>query len=108
MAVGICLEAAKELEQAGIECEVINLRSIRPIDDETIIKSVMKTNHLVTVENGWPQFGVGAEICARIIESRLNVTCTIHVYLCTLSPENNLCIISKQGRRNCFFYQVTV
>jgi len=67
--VGICLEAAKELEQLGIECEVINLRSIRPIDEETIIKSVMKTNHLVTVENGWPQFGVGAEICARIVES---------------------------------------
>jgi pyruvate dehydrogenase E1 component beta subunit len=68
-AVGICLEAAKELEQIGVECEVINLRSLRPLDDEAIIKSVMKTNHLITVENGWPQFGVGAEICARVIES---------------------------------------
>jgi len=67
--VGLCLDAAKELEQSGVECEVINLRSIRPMDDETIIKSVMKTNHLVTVEGGWPQFGVGAEICARVIES---------------------------------------
>merc|ERR1711976_910112 len=67
--VGLCLEAAKELEGMGVECEVINLRSIRPMDDETIIKSVMKTNHLITVEGGWPQFGVGAEICARIIES---------------------------------------
>jgi pyruvate dehydrogenase E1 component beta subunit len=67
--VGLCLEAAKELEQVGIECEVINLRSIRPLDEEAIINSVKKTNHLVTVENGWPQFGVGAEICARIIES---------------------------------------
>jgi len=69
-AVGICLEAAKELEHAGIEAEVINLRSLRPMDEEMIIKSVMKTNHLVTVENGWPRFGVGAEICARVIESK--------------------------------------
>lgn len=67
--VGVCLEAAKELEQIGVQCEVINLRTIRPMDDETIIKSVMKTNHLVTVEGGWPQFGVGAEISARLIES---------------------------------------
>jgi len=71
--VGLCLEAAKELEQIGIQCEVINLRSIRPLDDETIIKSIKKTNHLVTVEGGWPQFGVGAEICARIIESKYSL-----------------------------------
>lgn len=68
-AVGTCLEAAQELAQNNIECEVINLRSLRPLDAETIIKSVMKTNNLVTVEQGWPQCGVGAEICARIIES---------------------------------------
>ena len=68
--VGLCLEAAKELETLGIQCEVINLRSIRPLDAEAIIKSVMKTNHLITVEGGWPQFGVGAEVCARIIESK--------------------------------------
>jgi len=67
--VGFCLEAAKELATIGIEAEVINLRTIRPMDVETIIKSVMKTNHLVTVEGGWPQFGVGAEVCAKIIES---------------------------------------
>ena len=48
------LEAAKLLGEEGIECEVINLRSIRPIDRETLIKSVMKTNRLVTVENGFP------------------------------------------------------
>lgn len=48
--------------------QVINLRTIRPLDVETIEASVMKTNHLVTVEGGWPQFGVGAEICARIME----------------------------------------
>lgn len=67
--VGVSLEAAQTLAGAGIEAEVINLRSIRPLDGETIIKSVMKTNHLITVEGGWPQFGVGSEICARVIES---------------------------------------
>ncbi|UYV78876.1 PDHB [Cordylochernes scorpioides] len=67
-AVGTCLEAAKELASQGIECEVINLRSLRPLDEATINQSVMKTNHLITVENGWPQSGVGAEICARIME----------------------------------------
>jgi len=67
--VGTCLDAAKELAAQGVECEVINLRSLRPLDEETIIRSVMKTNHLVTVEGGWPQSGIGAEICARIIES---------------------------------------
>nr|KAF6420967.1 pyruvate dehydrogenase E1 subunit beta [Molossus molossus] len=66
--VGHCLEAATVLSKEGIECEVINLRTIRPMDVETIEASVMKTNHLVTVEGGWPQFGVGAEICARIME----------------------------------------
>ena len=50
--------------------QVINLRTIRPMDEETIINSVMKTNHLVTVEGGWPQFGVGAEIAAKIMESK--------------------------------------
>lgn len=68
-AVGTCLEAAQELASAGIEVEVINLRTLRPLDEETIIRSVMKTNHLVTVEGGWPSSGIGAEICARIIES---------------------------------------
>jgi len=67
--VGFCLDAAKELEKIGIEAEVINLRTLRPLDEDTIINSVMKTNHLVTVEGGWPQSGVGAEICARIVES---------------------------------------
>ncbi|XP_054834342.1 pyruvate dehydrogenase E1 component subunit beta, mitochondrial [Eublepharis macularius] len=66
--VSHCMEAAAVLAKDGVECEVINLRTIRPVDIETIEASVMKTNHLVTVEGGWPQFGVGAEICARIME----------------------------------------
>ncbi|TRZ01600.1 hypothetical protein DNTS_022959 [Danionella cerebrum] len=66
--VGLCLDAAAVLAKEGIECEVINMRTIRPLDSDTIEASVMKTNHLVTVEGGWPQFGVGAEILARIME----------------------------------------
>ncbi|XP_069101083.1 pyruvate dehydrogenase E1 component subunit beta, mitochondrial-like [Argopecten irradians] len=67
--VGLCLDAAKELEGQGVECEVINLRTLRPMDTQAIIKSVMKTNHCVTVEGGWPQCGIGSEICATIVES---------------------------------------
>ncbi|KAK6177272.1 hypothetical protein SNE40_015401 [Patella caerulea] len=67
--VGICLEAAEELAGKGVECEVVNLRSLRPLDEETIINSVMKTNHLITVEGGWPQYGVGSEISALVSES---------------------------------------
>ena len=68
-AVGTALDAAQQLSSSGIECEVINLRSLRPLDMDTIIESVMKTNHLITIEGGWPQHGIGSEICARIIES---------------------------------------
>lgn len=97
--MGHCLDAAAVLAKEGIECEVeggipvlplkasrwqhsavcspsrcphqvINLRTIRPMDVECIETSVMKTNHLLTVEGGWPQFGVGAEICARIMEGK--------------------------------------
>lgn len=70
-AVETCLLAAAELAKKGVEAEVINLRSIRPLDSDTIFKSIKKTHHLVTVENGWPQFGVGAEICARIMEDEV-------------------------------------
>ncbi|KAF7355383.1 Pyruvate dehydrogenase E1 component subunit beta [Mycena sanguinolenta] len=63
------LEAAEALAKEGIKAEVINLRSIRPLDIDTIIKSVKKTNRLVIVEGGFPGFGVGSEICAQIVES---------------------------------------
>ncbi|KAK6619914.1 hypothetical protein RUM44_006314 [Polyplax serrata] len=68
-AVDTCLDAAKFLSAEGIECEVINLRSLRPLDEEGIKQSVMKTNHLITVEHGWPFCGIGAEIISRITES---------------------------------------
>ncbi|KAH8407281.1 hypothetical protein KR215_000058 [Drosophila sulfurigaster] len=68
-AVETALQTAAELAKKGIEAEVINLRSIRPLDMDTIFASVRKTHHLITVENGWPQHGVGAEICARFMEN---------------------------------------
>ena len=66
--VGFAMDAAVELEKLGISVEVINLRSIRPLDMDTINESIKKTNHCMTVEGGWPQHGVGAEISASISE----------------------------------------
>ncbi|KAF3680367.1 Pyruvate dehydrogenase E1 component subunit beta-1, mitochondrial [Capsicum annuum] len=66
--VGYALKAAEILAKEGISAEVINLRSIRPLDRPTINASVRKTNRLVTVEEGFPQHGVGAEICASVVE----------------------------------------
>ncbi len=62
------LKAADELAKEGIEAEVIDLRTIRPLDIDTIIKSVAKTHRIVTVEEGWAQSGIGAEIGARLME----------------------------------------
>jgi pyruvate dehydrogenase E1 component beta subunit len=62
------LKAADELAKEGIEAEVIDLRTLRPMDTETIVASVKKTGRAVTVEEGWQQSGVGAEIAARIME----------------------------------------
>ncbi|KAL5282857.1 PDHB family protein [Megaselia abdita] len=67
-AVETSLLAAAELAKIGIEAEIINLRSIRPLDTATIFNSIKKTHHLITVEQGWPQHGVGSEICARVME----------------------------------------
>ena len=67
--VGYAIEAASLLVEAGISAEVINLRSLRPLDIETIIQSVKKTNRLVTVEEGWATCGIGSEIVAQIMET---------------------------------------
>ncbi|AOA61855.1 Pyruvate dehydrogenase E1 subunit beta [Komagataella phaffii CBS 7435] len=65
-----CLEAATILkEKYGVSSEVLNLRSIKPLDVPAIVESVKKTNHLITVEAGFPAFGVGSEICAQVMES---------------------------------------
>ena len=66
--VGKALQAADELAKHGIDAEVINLRSIRPFDTETIVASVKKTNHLVSVEEGWPFAGIGSELAALMME----------------------------------------
>ena len=63
------LKAAQELEKEGIQAEVIDLRTIRPLDTDTIVASVMKTGRCVTVEEGYPQSGVGAEVAMRIMEN---------------------------------------
>src|SRR5213075_883378 len=68
MGMNYSLKAADELAKEGIEAEVVDLRTIRPLDTDTIIKSVMKTGRAVTVEEGWQQSGVGAELAARIME----------------------------------------
>jgi pyruvate dehydrogenase E1 component beta subunit len=62
------LRAAEELEREGIDAEVVDLRTIRPMDSEAVIQSVKKTGRCVIVEEGWPQSGVGAEIMAKIME----------------------------------------
>ena len=62
------LKAADELAKEHIEAEVIDLRTLRPLDTDTVIASVKKTGRIVTVEEGWQQSGVAAEITARVVE----------------------------------------
>jgi pyruvate dehydrogenase E1 component beta subunit len=64
----ISLKAAEQLAQAGIEAEIVDLRCLRPLDMDPVIESFKKTNRAVIVEEGWPSFGVGAEVAARIYE----------------------------------------
>jgi pyruvate dehydrogenase E1 component beta subunit len=66
--VDVALKAAELLDQQGISAEVINLRTIRPLDIETIVASVKKTSRVVSVEEGWPFAGIGAEIAMQITE----------------------------------------
>ena len=65
--VGRCLEAAEILAGEGIDAEVIDLRTIRPLDSDTVIESVKKTNRIVCAEEGWGQSGIGAEIASRVV-----------------------------------------
>ena len=67
MGMSYALKGAEELEKEGIDAEVIDLRTIRPMDIETVVESVKKTGRAVTVEEGWQQSGVGAELAARIM-----------------------------------------
>lgn len=66
--VGFALQAAEKLAEEGIEAEVVDLRTLRPLDTDTIVESVKKTSRLVSAEEGWGPMGVGAEVVARVIE----------------------------------------
>ena len=65
----VSLDAAEKLAEEGIEAEVVDLRSLRPMDTETIVESVKKTSRAVVVEEGWKPMGIGAEVSARIMEN---------------------------------------
>ena len=67
MGMTYALKAAEELSKLDIDAEVIDLRTLRPMDSATVVESVKKTGRIVTVEEGWPQSGVGAEIAARVM-----------------------------------------
>lgn len=64
----LSLKAAEELSKDGIECEVVDLRTLRPLDMDPVIESLKKTNRAVIVEEGWKSFGVGSEISSQIYE----------------------------------------
>ena len=65
------LRCASILAKCGINAEVIDLRSIRPLDESTILKSVSKTGRLLTIDNGWSKYGIGSEIVSLVAEKRL-------------------------------------
>jgi len=67
--VGLALETAEYMKTRGVSVEVINLLTLRPLDRETIVKSVKKTGRVVTIETGWPQCGIGSEIAAILMET---------------------------------------
>jgi len=62
----VAIDAAAALDKEGISCEVVDLRSLRPLDEDTVVHSVRKTHRCVVVHEGWPYGGVGAEICDRV------------------------------------------
>ncbi len=80
--VGVALEAAETLASEGIDAEVINLRSLRPLDIDTIVTSIKKTNRVVSVEEGWPVAGMGSEIAAITME---------HAFDYLDAPVNRVC-----------------
>jgi pyruvate dehydrogenase E1 component beta subunit len=68
ISVGFIMDAAEVLAKEGIEAELIDLRTLRPLDMETIVESVKKTNRIVTVEQGWPICSIGSEISAALVD----------------------------------------
>jgi pyruvate dehydrogenase E1 component beta subunit len=68
ISIGLCLEAAEALAKEGIDAEIIDLRTLRPLDSATVVESVKKTNRVVTVEQGWPVCSIGSEIAAIVVD----------------------------------------
>jgi pyruvate dehydrogenase E1 component beta subunit len=68
ISVGLIIDAAEELAKQGIGAELIDLRTLRPLDTATVIESVKKTNRIVTVEQGWPICSIGSEIAAAVVD----------------------------------------
>jgi len=67
MGMRYATQATEKLVAAGIDVELIDLRTLRPMDSDTVVESVKKTGRLVTVEEGWPQGGIGAELASRVM-----------------------------------------
>ena len=90
--VGVALTAAEALAGQGVEAEVINLRTLRPLDIATVVESVKKTGRLVTVEEGWPYAGIGAEVAMQVIEQAFDwldappCACMGWTYRCPMRP----------------------
>ena len=68
ISIGMCIDAAEALAKEGIDAEIVDLRTLRPLDSATIVESVKKTNRIVTVEQGWPVCSIGSEICASVVD----------------------------------------
>lgn len=102
--VGFALKAADELAALGISAEVIDLRTLRPLDTATIIASVKKTNRLLTAEEGWGPMGVGAEVIARVVDEAFDwldaPPARVHQADCPLPYAANLEAMSLPGTAN--------
>jgi pyruvate dehydrogenase E1 component beta subunit len=66
--VGVALEAAEKLAAEGVDAEVIDLRTLRPLDKQTVLESLKKTNRIVVVEEGWPVCSIASEVAAFVME----------------------------------------
>lgn len=98
-----CLEAAEDLMKHNIDCEVIDLRTLRPLDMETIIASLRKTGKIIIVEEGWPYAGIASEIMARINEEAWDLLdyqpiriCALDVPLPYADNLEKMCLPSKE------------
>lgn len=101
-------KAGKELSDQGISCDVIDLRTLKPLDEETIINSVKKTNRIVIVEEGWAYSGIASEIISIVVEKAFDYldaepkrVCAVDVPLPYANNLEKLCLPSVQDIVNC-------